>query len=123
MLRCHVVAVCAWRLGSAVWGALPRCAVLNGRPCSAWAGAGQGSTGGPLLHRAINLLCSSNKAENEDDRRFDVMARELVFEAKAQPGDRTLSGARGRAPCVLRFWGAPLLEARACSLFRLCRQE
>ncbi|KAL4451742.1 hypothetical protein ABPG75_007404 [Micractinium tetrahymenae] len=32
-----------------------------------------------------------NKAETEEDKAFDVLTRELVFEAKAKPGERTLT--------------------------------
>lgn len=42
------------------------------------------------LHAA--LPCSDNKADTQDDKAFDLLTRELVFEAKAKPGERTLTG-------------------------------
>ena len=33
-----------------------------------------------------------NRGDSEGDRAFDVLTRELVFEAKAKPGERTLAG-------------------------------
>ena len=35
--------------------------------------------------------CRDNKAETKEDQAFDVLTRELVFEAKAKPGERTLT--------------------------------
>ncbi len=40
--------------------------------------------------------CRDNRADTEEDKAFDVLTRELVFEAKAKPGERTLTGAAGR---------------------------
>lgn len=37
-------------------------------------------------------LRSDNKADTNEDKAFDVLTRELVFEAKAKPGERTLTG-------------------------------
>jgi hypothetical protein len=34
-----------------------------------------------------------SKPDNQEDAAFDVLTRELVFEAKARPGERTLTGA------------------------------
>lgn len=42
------------------------------------------------LHAA--LPCRDNKADTQDDKAFDLLTRELVFEAKAKPGERTLTG-------------------------------
>ena len=36
-----------------------------------------------------------NKPETDDDRRFDLLTRELVYEAKGQPADRMPQGEGG----------------------------
>lgn len=64
-----------------------------------------------------------SKADNQEDAAFDVLTRELVFEAKARPGERTLTGARRflsnrsrpTAAAVLHGDGWP---ATACGLLR-----
>lgn len=51
----------------------------------------------PLARPAATLPSlppsSDSKSDTQEDKAFDVLTRELVFEAKAQPGERTLTGA------------------------------
>jgi hypothetical protein len=39
------------------------------------------------------------RADNKEDAAFDVLTRELVFEAKARPGGRTLTGGQAGDCC------------------------
>lgn len=48
--------------------------------------------------------CRSTKPDTQEDKAFDVLTRELVFEAKAKPGERTLTG--GTAWRAWRAWVA-----------------
>jgi hypothetical protein len=45
-----------------------------------------------LLPLSALAACRDNRGDSEGDRAFDVLTRELVFEAKAKPGERTLAG-------------------------------
>ena len=63
------------------------------------------------------------RADTQEDKAFDVLTRELVFEAKAQPGERTLTGARTRRErlrgvgCGLErpAWRARVVRTRAAA--------
>lgn len=44
--------------------------------------------------------CRDNRADTAEDKAFDVLTRELVFEAKAKPGERTLTGGWGGMGCT-----------------------
>lgn len=68
-----------------------------------------------------------NKADSEADKAFDVLTRELVFEAKAKPGERTLTGGGNCWPLKLSCsigqwwsrlacWHSCLLATAACAL-------
>lgn len=45
------------------------------------------------LAAPVPAVCRDSRADNREDQAFDVLTRELVFEAKAKPGERTLTGA------------------------------
>lgn len=46
----------------------------------------------PLLLPVPAFAYSDNRSDGQADQAYDVLTRELVFEAKAQPGDRTMTG-------------------------------
>lgn len=72
-------------------------------------------TPSPLLPR----LCThrDNKADSEADKAFDVLTRELVFEAKAKPGERTLTGGGEffwKLSCSIGQWWSRLACWHSC---------
>jgi hypothetical protein len=65
-----------------------------------------------LPSRRLLAAYRDNRGDSEGDRAFDVLTRELVFEAKAKPGERTLTGGGWGASGCCRVLMLPKRSAR-----------